>query len=185
MWFGSWSDLMRVVLVGAAAYLWLVFVLRISGKRTLAKLNAFDLVVTVALGSTLATILLSSDVPWSEGAVALVLLAGLQFLAAAVSSRWPRSRAVLTADPTLLVEHGAMLDLALAQQRISPGEVRQAVRASGFGDLGQVAAVVLETDGSLSVIGHQQYGNGSVLDDVAHSASGGHRRSSRPGGDRR
>ena len=80
MWFDSWSDILRVLLVGAAAYLTLVAVLRVSGKRTLAKLNAFDLVVTVALGSTLATILLTSSVSWSEGTVALVTLVGLQFL---------------------------------------------------------------------------------------------------------
>ena len=79
MWFDGWSDILRVALVGGAAYLTLLVVLRVSGKRTLAKLNAFDLVVTVALGSTLATILLSKDVSWSEGAVALGGLALLQF----------------------------------------------------------------------------------------------------------
>lgn len=67
MWLDSWSDLGRILAVGASAYVSLVLVLRFSGKRTLAELNAFDLVVTVALGSTLATILLSSDVSWSEG----------------------------------------------------------------------------------------------------------------------
>jgi len=57
-----WSDLARILLVGAAAYVTLVVILRTSGKRTLAKLNAFDLVVTVALGSTLATIFLDKNV---------------------------------------------------------------------------------------------------------------------------
>ena len=49
MWFDSWYELGRVLAVGASAYLTVVLVLRLSGKRTLAKLNAFDLVVTVAL----------------------------------------------------------------------------------------------------------------------------------------
>jgi uncharacterized membrane protein YcaP (DUF421 family) len=61
MWFDSWAQVGRVVLVGAATYGVLVLLLRVSGKRTLAKLNAFDLVVTVALGSTLATVLLDSS----------------------------------------------------------------------------------------------------------------------------
>ena len=82
MWFDSWSDLVRVAVIGASAYVTVVVVLRLSGKRTLAKLNAFDLVVTVALGSTLATILLSSDVSWAEGALALAMLALLQSLVA-------------------------------------------------------------------------------------------------------
>ena len=65
MWLSSVDDLLRVVLVGAAAYAALLLVLRATGKRTLAKLNAFDLIVTVAFGSALATVLLSSDVTWS------------------------------------------------------------------------------------------------------------------------
>ena len=56
MLFDSWAGLGRTLLVGPLAYVALVLLLRISGKRTLTKLNAFDLVVTVALGSTLATV---------------------------------------------------------------------------------------------------------------------------------
>ncbi len=61
--------------MGSASYAAVVLVLRASGQRTLAKLNAFDLVDTVALSSTLATIFLSTDVSWSEGVVALTVLA--------------------------------------------------------------------------------------------------------------
>ena len=59
MLFDDWRSLGRVLLVGTAVYISLVAILRISGKRTLTKFNAFDFVVTVALGSTLATVLLS------------------------------------------------------------------------------------------------------------------------------
>ncbi|MFZ2175099.1 MAG: YetF domain-containing protein [Rhodococcus sp. (in: high G+C Gram-positive bacteria)] len=97
----------------------------------------------------------------------LILLAALQYLAATVSSRWPRGRTVLTARPTVLVDHGTVSEAALAQQRVSPAEVRQAIRASGAGDISRVAAVVLETDGSMSVIGREQFGDGSALQDVA------------------
>jgi uncharacterized membrane protein YcaP (DUF421 family) len=62
LFYDDWTGLVRVVVVGTAAYLALIVLLRISGKRTLAKLNAFDFVVTVALGSTLARVLLSSTV---------------------------------------------------------------------------------------------------------------------------
>jgi uncharacterized membrane protein YcaP (DUF421 family) len=48
MWFDSWADLARILAVGASAYVGLVLVLRMSSRRTLAKLNAFDLVVIVA-----------------------------------------------------------------------------------------------------------------------------------------
>ena len=70
MWWDSWSDVGRVAAVGAAAYVSLVLVLRLSGKRTLAKLNAFDLVVTVALCSTLASAVITTDVALAQAVTA-------------------------------------------------------------------------------------------------------------------
>ena len=164
MWFDSWSQLGRIGLVGIAAYVFLIVVIRVSGKRTLSQLNAFDFIVTVALGSTLATILLSSDVSWSEGALALVLLAGLQFVLAFVSSRVPAFRTIITARPAVVLWQGEMLADALRAARLSESEVRQAVRSSGRGDLTGVAAVVLATDGTLSVIGQESLGDSSALE---------------------
>lgn len=167
MWFDSWADLGRVLAVGAAAYPTVVLILRLSGKRTLAKLSAFDLVVTVAFGSTLATILLNGDVSWAEGALALTLLAALQFVVAWTTARFPYGRQVVTARSTLLLRDGQPLLDALRSQRLTVPEVRQAVRSAGLGDLGAVAAVVLESDGSMSVVSAEQAGNWSALQDVA------------------
>lgn len=166
MWFDNWSDIGRVLAVGAAAYATLVVLLRVSGKRTLAKLNAFDWVVSVALGSTLATILLSSDVSWAEGATALALLALLQFVVAWTAARLPGERRVFTAEATLLLANGKVLTDALRQQRMTESELRQAVRSSGCGDFSVVAAAVLETDGTISVITADQAGDLSALEGV-------------------
>lgn len=166
MWFDSWSDIWRIVAVGAAAYVTLVVVLRTSGKRTLAKLNAFDLVVTVALGSTLATILLSTDVTWADGTTALVLLVAMQFVVAWTSARWPGGRSVVNARPTLLLRDGEAQEAALRDQRMTLGELRQAVRAAGYGSLSDLAAVVLESDGKVSVVSRSKRGDGSALEGV-------------------
>ena len=80
MFFHDWASLGRIVLVGGLTYVALVLLLRISGKRTLSKMNAFDLVVTIAIGSTLATVLLSRDVALAEGVVAFAVLIGFQFV---------------------------------------------------------------------------------------------------------
>jgi uncharacterized membrane protein YcaP (DUF421 family) len=152
MFFDSWSGLLRVVVVGALAYAALVLLLRVSGKRTLAKLNAFDLIVTVALGSTLATVLLSKSVALLEGLTAFVLLVGLQYLVAWLSVRSPRFSDLVKSEPTLLLHHGNFLEGAMRAQRVTRAEILAALRSSGAVEAGQVAAVVLETDGSLSVI---------------------------------
>ncbi|MGR0219836.1 DUF421 domain-containing protein [Agromyces sp. ZXT2-6] len=166
MWFDSWAETARVVLVGTAAYATLVVVLRLSGKRTLSQLNAFDFIVTVALGSTLATILLSSDVSFVEGIVALALLAALQFVIAFASSRSERLRSAVAAEPTLVVWNGEIDRDALERNRLAESEVLQAIRCSGSGGLTEVAAVVLETNGTVSVIARSRIGDGSALGDL-------------------
>ena len=87
MFFQDPQGIVRMLIVGTLAYVALVLFLRISGKRTLAKLNAFDLVVTVALGSTLSAILLQESIALSEGLVALGLLILAQYLVTFFSVR--------------------------------------------------------------------------------------------------
>src|SRR5512147_2577917 len=123
MFFDSWAGLGRVAVVGLLAYAALVLLLRISGKRTLTKLNAFDLVVTVALGSTLATVLLSKDVSLAEGVLALALLIALQFVITWLSVRSPRFQKMIKAEPTLLLSRGRFLDGALKAERMAREEV--------------------------------------------------------------
>jgi uncharacterized membrane protein YcaP (DUF421 family) len=164
--FDSWRDLMRVIVVGTLTYAALVAFLRVSGKRTLSKMNAFDLVVTVALGSTLATVLLSSDVALAEGLVAFLLLILLQFAITWLSVRSKKVEALVKSEPTLLFYQGKFLTQALRIERLVEDEVLAAIRLQGSGDLQQVAAVVLETDGSISVISTSQSGNESALQSV-------------------
>jgi len=169
MWFDSWADVSRILAVGAAAYVTLVVVLRGSGKRTLAKLNAFDFVVTVALGSVLATALLNSSVSWADSATAMALLTGLQLVVAWSLSRRPSARTLATSRPSLLVKDGVVLEQSLREQRMTMAEIRQAVRANGAGSLADVAAVVLESDGTLSVISQNRVDTGWALGDVPDS----------------
>ena len=152
MFFTDWSSLVRVIVVGTLAYAGLVLLLRISGKRTLSKMNAFDLIVTVALGSTLATVLLSKDVVLADGITAFVLLIALQYLITWSSVRWPYVEKLVKAEPSLLYFQGQFLEKTLRQQRVTYAEIHAAVRAQGMPRLEDVAAVVQETDGSMTVL---------------------------------
>jgi uncharacterized membrane protein YcaP (DUF421 family) len=152
VFFSDWADLGRVLAVGTLAYAALILFLRLSGKRTLTKLNAFDLVITVALGSTLSSVLLDKSISLAEGAVAFALLILLQYLLTWSSVRWRRFEKVVKSEPTLLVHRGEFLGEAMRRQRITQSEVLSAVRSSGNGDVLGMRAVVLENDGSLSVI---------------------------------
>lgn len=152
MLFDSWAEIGRVLAIGVLAYGGLVFLLRISGKRTLSKMNAFDLIVTVALGSTLATVLLSKDVALAEGLTAFALLIFLQYAITWTSVRSKRAQRMVKAQPCLLAWRGALLDDALRRERVAAEEILAAIRAEGMASVRSVDAVVLETDGSFTVI---------------------------------
>ncbi|MFC0199586.1 MULTISPECIES: DUF421 domain-containing protein [Paracoccus] len=152
MLFQNWEGIVRTLVVGVLAYVTLILFLRISGKRTLAKLNAFDLVVTVALCSTLSAILLQESIALAEGAVALGLLIAMQFLVAFTSVRWKAFAKAVRSEPTLLIRSGQFCDAAMRRERSTRDEAMSAVRASGGQDLDEVEAVVLESDGTLSVM---------------------------------
>ena len=164
--FESWRSLAWTGLSGMAAYAALILFLRLSGKRTLAKMNAFDLVVTVALGSTLASIVTSDRLPLANGLLALALLIALQYGIAWANVRVGWFRRLIKSDPTLLVYRGAMLEDAMRRSRVGPDEVLSAVRSAGVTRLGEVAAVVLEPDGSFSVVTgeHLAVGDTSLRD---------------------
>ena len=152
LFFDGWSAPGRTLVVGVLAYVALVAILRVSGKRTLTKFNAFDLVVTVALGSTLATILLDKEVTLAEGILALGLLIFLQFVITWLSVRAPSFQHLVKAEPTLIAHDGRFLEEALRRERVTREEVEAALRSSGMDGITQAATVILETDGSISVI---------------------------------
>lgn len=150
--FIGWEPLLRTLLVGTCAYLALVVLLRASGKRTLSKMNAFDFIVTVALGSTLASVLTSKEVALLQGIAAFALLILLQLVITWLSVRFQRVQDWVKSEPALLFRHGEFLEQAMCRERVTRVELLAAMRADGVADLSQVGAVVLETDGSFSVI---------------------------------
>lgn len=152
IFFDGWLGLLRIPLVGLLAYAALIIMLRTSGKRTLSKMNAFDLVVTVALGSTLSTVLLNASIPLFEGIAALALLVYLQYAITWLSVRSPRFQGLIKAEPTLLVHDGRYLDAAMKTQRVTRDELGAALRQSGKSKVEDILSVVLETDGSMTVI---------------------------------
>ncbi len=150
IFFDNWGALFRTAIIGVMAYASLVVFLRISGRRTLSKMNAFDLVVTVSLGSTLATVLLNQDVTLAQGALAFALLIGMQFIVTWSSVRATWIRRIVTGEPALLMYQGMFLSTALKRARVTKDEVRAAIRSAGLEPISEVEAVVLESDGSFS-----------------------------------
>ena len=151
MFFDGWYGLGRVLIVGIAAYVVLVFMLRMSGKRTLSKFNAFDFIITIALGSTLSSIVIGKSVALAEGILALGLLVALQFIITWLSVRSQGFQEMIKSTPALLVHRGVFQDQTMRDERVTREEVTAALHASGRAGMGPDCCVVLETDGTLNV----------------------------------
>ncbi len=169
IFFDGRPSLGRTLVIGVAAYIGLVILLRASGKRTLSKMNAFDFVVTIALGSTLATVLLNRSVPLADGLAAFALLIALQFVVTWLSVRVGWLRRFMTGEPQMLFYRGAFLPGPMRACRVTQAEIRAAIRAGGHLDLSEVGAVVFETDASFSIIDNAGSVAQSSLEDVKGS----------------
>lgn len=150
--FQGWDGPLRILVIGPMAYVALIAMLRLTGKRTLSKLNAYDLVITVALGSVLATIILNKDTALLEGLTAIALLVLLQLAVTWTMVRRPDLRRLLRSDPALLLAGGRLQTDTMRRERVTEDEVLQAVRDAGGNALVDADAVFLQSDGSLAVV---------------------------------
>ncbi len=166
LFFSGWAELVRTLVVGTLVYFAVVLLLRGAGKRALTKMRAYDFVVTVALGSSLATALLSSQVKLDKAVIGVALLLGLQRLFAWLSTRWRWFHDLVNNEPTLVFHHGRMLKGAIESLNLTPDEIMAAARSQGQGNLDEIEAVVVETDGGFSVIPRLNKGSASALSNV-------------------
>jgi uncharacterized membrane protein YcaP (DUF421 family) len=161
--FNGWSSALRIVVVCIATYVIAVGSLRIVGQRALAKMSAYDAIVTVAIGSLVAAIPLTNSVSIVDGALAIITYLLLQEVTRLLQAKFRRAHHLVRSRPDLLVWDGELLDERLHEERISPDEVRAAIRRSGFLSIHQVQAVVLENDGEWSVVPRSEVRDLSAL----------------------
>lgn len=166
LFFDSWDGLLRTLILTILAYVALVFLLRISGKRTLSKMNAFDFVVTIALGSTLATVLLNKNVALLEGILALALLIFLQYAVSWLSVRIPVVKSIVASQPALLVYKGEVLEATMKKERIKIEEIYLSAREKGISQISEIDAAVLETTGNITIIPKMNSLSNDALSDV-------------------
>lgn len=150
--FNSWESILRIICVTPLAYVAIVFILRFSGKRTLAKMNAFDFVVTIALGSALSSIALLQNISLADGVTVLLSFIGLQFLFTWLSVRVKAVRTLITSSPSLIFYKGNFLYQAMKKERITVEEIYSAARQKGISTLDGIDMIILETTGDMAII---------------------------------
>lgn len=164
--FKNFNPFLETVIAGIIGYIAVIVFLRLSGKRTLAKWNSFDFIVTIALGSVLASILLSNKDAFGKGILGFALLVLLQYVITWISVRSSVIQKLIKSEPALLLFRGEMQRDVMRKERIAEGEILAALRANSVSAIEDADAVILETDGSFSVITNINNSSVSALKDV-------------------
>ena len=164
--FSDLNPFIEIPIAGTITYIAIIIMLRLSGKRTLAKWNSFDFVVTVAFGSVLASALLSTKDEFGKGILAFAMLILFQFIITWISVRSSLVQKLIKSEPALLLYKGEMQHDVMKKERIAEGEILAALRNSGVSTIEDADAVILETDGSFSVLQNINESSASALKDV-------------------
>jgi uncharacterized membrane protein YcaP (DUF421 family) len=152
MFFSGWADVGRAVLATAIVFALIIAILRVVGAQAIATMSGYDMVATVTLGSIVAAVAVTRGVTVSEAIAALLTLIALQEAIRFLQSRNLLLHHVVRQPPLVLVWNGELLEDRLLHGRISADEVRAAVRKTDLASISDARVVVLENDGSWSVI---------------------------------
>lgn len=112
-------------------YAVLLVVLRLAGKRTAGRMNIFDFVSVVAVGSTVASTIVGQSVPLAEGLAAVVMIALIDFALSWLTAHSRRAERLINGDPVLLVRKGQLLCATMRRERATEEEVLSAIRIHG------------------------------------------------------
>ena len=158
--------LLRGFLLSMIALTWVVVQIRMLGLRSLSKMTTFDFVMTVALGSLVATAATVSEwLAFLQALAAMVGLFVLQFTAARLRKSSDSVEAVMQNEPVLLMRNGKINHQALTETRVAESDLRAKLREANVLDYSKVRAVVLETTGDVSVLHGDELDEG-LLDGV-------------------
>ncbi len=147
----SFQSLMEIYINAVGIYIAVILLTRISGKRSFSKMSSFDFAMTVAIGSILASTILSSSVTLLHGTVGLAAVYLLQ-ISAAFFRRFNSFSSLIDNKPLLLMDGPTILQHNLKKARVANDDLRAKLREANVIKLSQVRAVVFETTGDISVL---------------------------------
>ncbi len=150
--FGDGEELLEVAVRAIIMYIFAVTLLRMFGKRTTMTTAGFDLIVTVALGSVLASTIVSTSRPIVHGMLGILALVAMQWLVSMGVSRSTTVERVAVSPARMLLRDGQILRSNLLDERLSVEQLEQSIRQSGNGDRDDLRAAILESNGNVSVI---------------------------------
>ena len=143
------EKILRPILV----YVFLIVGLRLAGKRELAQLNPFDLVVLLTLSNTVQNAIIGEDNTVTGGVIGAATLLLVNYVLVRFLSRHEKLERFVDGEPDILIENGTIQVACLAKEAITIGELEAAAHKQGFASLDQIDRAVLDPNGSITFLG--------------------------------
>jgi uncharacterized membrane protein YcaP (DUF421 family) len=143
---------MDIVLRAAFAYVLIVFVLRVMGRRELTSLSAADLILLVVLGDLIQNGVTQSDMSMTGVTTAITTFAVLSIATSYLAFKSRRARQVLQGDPLIIVQNGQPIERNLRTERLTMGDVMEEARTEGIESVDEIKWAVLEAGGRFTFI---------------------------------
>jgi uncharacterized membrane protein YcaP (DUF421 family) len=143
---------MDIVLRAAFAYVFIVFVLRVMGRRELSSLAPADLVLIVVLGDLIQNGVTQSDLSMTGVTIAVSTFVVLTVLSSYLTYRSPRARSIIQGEPLIVVQDGKPVRHNMRSERLTLDDVMEEARANEIENLDEIKFAVLEPGGKMSVI---------------------------------
>lgn len=152
-----WEFAIRAVIV----YGFILLIFRFTGKRQVGQLTPFDLVLLLVISNAVQNSMNAGDNTVSAGLILVIALVGIHWLVGQVVFRSKRGELLLEGKPQLLVHDGRADEKILAAEQLTHHELMAAVRKAGYASLEEVRFAVLETNGTISIIGRKDHSSGA------------------------
>ena len=143
---------MDIVLRAIFLYAFIVFVMRVIGRRELSSMTPFDLILLIVLGDAIQQGLTQDDYSVTGAVLAVATIATMQVFTSYLSFRSRKARKVFEGEPLVVVERGQLVDHNLRRERMTEEEVLEEARQQQIGSLDEIEWAILEANGSLSFI---------------------------------
>lgn len=151
-WFeASTTSIIAIVLTAIGIYIATILFTRLAGKRSFSKMSSFDFAMTVAIGSIIATTILSKSVSLLQGIVGLAAVYVLQ-ISVAMVRRFKIVQKIIDNEPLLLMDGEEILHNNLRKARVTEADLRSKLREANVLELSQIRAVIFECTGDIAVL---------------------------------
>jgi uncharacterized membrane protein YcaP (DUF421 family) len=144
---------MESVIRALCTYFFLLLVFRIAGKRSLAEMSSFELVILLIISETTQEAMIDSDPSMTNAGIAIITLIAAGIAMTVLKERWPRLQTFVAGRPVLLIENGEIMHERLKEARIGIDEIMVSARSNhGLERVADIKHAILEAGGGISIV---------------------------------